>query len=87
MAAGSGVGTDLEATAARIAAFSPADAATWRELVADFPGAAEHLFALLGAPMSLRALAGIGWTGWRKKGLSGALDAGAAVAVLAARLA
>src|SRR4051794_25444359 len=69
-----GVGTDLAATAARIAAFSPADAATWRELVADFPSAASHLFALLGAPMSLRALAGIGWTGWRKKGLSGTLE-------------
>src|SRR4051812_7642522 len=69
-----GVGTNLEATAARIAAFSPADAATWRELVAAFPSEASHLFALLGAPMSMRALAGVGWTGWRKQGLSGTLE-------------
>ena len=46
-----GVGTDLEATANRIAAFSNADAATWRKLVEEFPGKAEYIFALLGNPM------------------------------------
>lgn len=69
-----GVSTDLEKTAARIAAFSPADADTWRKLVASFPGEAEHLFRLLGSPMGFRALAGTGWNLWRKKGVSGALD-------------
>jgi phytoene dehydrogenase-like protein len=69
-----GVSTDLEATAARLAHFSQKDAATWRRLVADFPGEAEHIFALLGSPMSLRALSRVGWKAWRKKGAGGALD-------------
>ena len=69
-----GVSTDLEKTAARIAAFSAADAETWRRLVAAFPGEAEHLFRLLGSPMSMRALAGTAWNAWRKKGVGGALD-------------
>ena len=69
-----GVSTDLEKTASRIAAFSQADADTWRRLVAAFPGEAEHLFRLLGSPMGLQALAGTAWNGWRKKGVAGALD-------------
>ena len=32
-------------------------------------GEAEHLFRLLGSPMSGRALAGTGWNLWRKKGV------------------
>jgi hypothetical protein len=56
-----GVGNDLEKTAARMAAFSPADADTWRRLVAAFPAEAEHLFRLLGSPMTARALAGTAW--------------------------
>ena len=39
-------------------------------------GEAEHLFRLLGSPMSGRALAGTGWNLWRKKGVTGALDTG-----------
>src|SRR5690606_41253539 len=35
---------------------------------------AEHLFRLLGSPMSGRALAGTAWNLWRRKGISGALD-------------
>jgi phytoene dehydrogenase-like protein len=69
-----GVSTDLDRTASRIAAFSSADADTWRRLVAAFPGEAEHLFSLLGSPMSARALASTGWKLWRKKGTAGALD-------------
>ena len=69
-----GVSTDLEKTASRIAAFSTADAETWRRLVAAFPGEAEHLFRLLGSPMTARALAGTAWNAWRKKGVGGALD-------------
>ena len=71
-----GVSNDLEKTATRMAAFSAADAATWRRLVAAFPAEAEHLFRLLGSPMSARALAGSAWNLWRKKGMSGALDTG-----------
>ena len=71
-----GVSTDLEKTAARLAAFSAEDAETWRRLVRGFMGEAEHLFRLLGSPMSGRALAGNGWNLWRKKGFLGALDMG-----------
>lgn len=71
-----GVSADIEKTASRIAAFSDADALTWRRLVAAFPAEAEHLFRLLGSPMSWRALAGTGWNLWRGKGLAGALETG-----------
>ena len=71
-----GVSTDLEKTVARLAAFSAEDAETWRRLVGGFMGEAEHLFRLLGSPMSGRALAGTGWNLWRKKGVKGALDIG-----------
>jgi phytoene dehydrogenase-like protein len=69
-----GVSTDIEKTVARLAAFSSEDAETWRSLVGGFMGEAEHLFRLLGSPMSGRALLGNGWNLWRKKGVSGALD-------------
>ncbi|WP_192178054.1 FAD-dependent oxidoreductase [Mesorhizobium amorphae] len=71
-----GVSNDLEKTASRLAGFSAADAATWRRLVAGFMPEAEHLFRLLGSPMSGRALAGTAWNLWRKKGFSDALDTG-----------
>jgi phytoene dehydrogenase-like protein len=71
-----GVSTDIEKTAARLAGFSTEDADTWRRLVGGFMGEAEHLFRLLGSPMSGRALAGTAWNLWRKKGVSGALDTG-----------
>jgi phytoene dehydrogenase-like protein len=69
-----GVSNDLDKTVARIAAFSKADAETWRELVAAFPGEAEHLFRLLGSPMTFGALSGFAWSAWRKKGTAGLLD-------------
>ncbi len=69
-----GVSNDLEKTAARIGAFSKADAESWRRLVGAFPGEAEHLFRLLGSPMTTRALAGFAWNAWRKKGTGGVLD-------------
>jgi phytoene dehydrogenase-like protein len=69
-----GVSADIEATAARIAAFSQADADTWRSLVAAFPAEAGHIFGVLGAPMSAGALLSAGWKAWRGKGVGGALD-------------
>ncbi|MDW6024678.1 NAD(P)/FAD-dependent oxidoreductase [Mesorhizobium sp. BAC0120] len=69
-----GVSTDLEMTVARMAGFSKADAETWRRFVAAFPAEAAHLFALLGLPMTGRALAGFAWNAWRKKGATGLLD-------------
>lgn len=69
-----GVGTDLEATAARIAEYSEADAATWRRLVEGFPAEAAHLFGLLGSPMTTRALASFLYGLLRAKGASGAAE-------------
>ncbi|QDZ02610.1 NAD(P)/FAD-dependent oxidoreductase [Nitratireductor mangrovi] len=69
-----GVGTDLEKTASLIADFSASDAEVWRRLVADFPARAEHIVGVLGSPMSVRALAGVGWKAWRKQGTGGLLD-------------
>lgn len=71
-----GVSTDIEKTVARLETFSRDDAAIWRKLVGGFMGEAEHLFRLLGSPMSGRSLAGTGWNLWRKKGVAGALDTG-----------
>jgi len=69
-----GVSTDRDQTRARIAALSERDAQTWDRLLAAFPGEAAHLFALLGSPMSLRALARRGWAVWRDRGVRGGLD-------------
>ncbi|MFZ5710774.1 MAG: phytoene desaturase family protein [Pseudomonadota bacterium] len=69
-----GVSTDLEETAARIAAVSKADAETWRRLVRDFGAEAPHLFGLLASPMRMPALAAFAWRLWRAKGTSGSLD-------------
>ncbi|MCQ8782087.1 phytoene desaturase family protein [Mangrovibrevibacter kandeliae] len=71
-----GVSRDIEKTVARATALSPADAARWRQMVADFAGDAPHLFALLGAPMGRRRLAALGWKAWRAKGTSGLLELG-----------
>lgn len=69
-----GVSTDQEATTGRIAALSAADAETWGQLVSAFPGDAETLFALLGSPMNIRALAFFIFKTMRRKGLAGSLD-------------
>lgn len=69
-----GVSTDMAQTLARIEAFSPRDAAAWKQLAADFPRRAEHLFALLGRPMRKRELARWLWALWRREGTAGALD-------------
>jgi len=69
-----GVSTDIEKTTARLTQFSARDADTWRRLVPGFMGEAEHLFRLLGSPMTARSLTGTAWNLWRKKGTAGALD-------------
>ncbi|MEM7566161.1 MAG: NAD(P)/FAD-dependent oxidoreductase [Pseudomonadota bacterium] len=69
-----GVSKDLDATAARISAFSEADAARWRAMVAEFGSDAPYVFAVLGAPMTKRALTKVAWKAWREKGLRWSLD-------------
>lgn len=66
--------TDIEKTVARLKQFSTKDAETWRRLAGGFMGEAEHLFRLLGSPMSAWSLAGTAWKLWRKKGVLGSLD-------------
>ncbi|MDO5603737.1 MAG: NAD(P)/FAD-dependent oxidoreductase [Paracoccus sp. (in: a-proteobacteria)] len=68
-----GVSTDLEATAARIAGFSPRDAQVWRDMAAAFPGRAPHLFAALGAPPRIGAFASIAAGALRGRGLRDSL--------------
>ncbi|MDT0681151.1 NAD(P)/FAD-dependent oxidoreductase [Roseicyclus sp. F158] len=63
-----GVSTDAEATAARIAAFSPRDAETWRRLSAEFPDIAPRIFSVLGAPMKVKDLMRTAWSTWRSAG-------------------
>ncbi|MEJ8572324.1 NAD(P)/FAD-dependent oxidoreductase [Microbaculum marinum] len=69
-----GVSKDLEQTVARAARLSDADAARWQSMLAEFGADAPHLFALLGSPMSARALAKVGWKAWRGKGVAWMLD-------------
>ncbi|WMS42478.1 NAD(P)/FAD-dependent oxidoreductase [Acuticoccus sp. MNP-M23] len=70
-----GVSTDAEATAARIAAFSEADAARWREMTAAFGEDAPHYFGILGAPMRLRSLGALLYRTLRAKGRTWTFDA------------
>lgn len=69
-----GVGTDLSKTVAAIEKFSARDAQTWQRLVAEFPGTAEHLFAVLGSSMKMHAMARIVFRMVRRKGLGWSVD-------------
>ncbi|MDK3017274.1 phytoene desaturase family protein [Pseudodonghicola flavimaris] len=69
-----GVGQDAAANRARIATLSTADAEAWDRLSEGFMVEAEHLFALLGSRMKIRAVASIIWKALRKKGAGGSLD-------------
>lgn len=63
-----GVSQDLEATVARIAAISPADAPVWRAMAATFATDALPIFGLLGAPMPSWAACKALWTLYRARG-------------------
>ena len=69
-----GVGTDLETTAARIAALSTRDAEAWRTMAAAFGKQAPHIFAVLGAPMPSRAALKAVWGAVRAGGMAGLGD-------------
>ncbi len=69
-----GVSTDIEKTAAGIAARSPADAAAWRSMLAEFGADAPHIFGLLGAPMPSAAAAKVVWKAWRARGTAWLYD-------------
>ena len=63
-----GVSKDLETTIARAEKFSHEDAAAWRAMLARFGEDAPHIFALLGSPMTARALSRTAWKAWRSRG-------------------
>ena len=63
-----GVSNDLPTTLARIEKFSHEDAKTWASMLEKFGADAPHIFALLGSPMTLRALIAYAWKAWRAKG-------------------
>jgi phytoene dehydrogenase-like protein len=63
-----GVSRDLETTAGRIAALSPADAERWRAMVTAFADDAPHIFGLLGNVMPSWGLAKVAWKAFRAKG-------------------
>lgn len=69
-----GVSNDAALTTARIAAFSNADAQAWEALSDGFAARSEHIFGLLNAPMSLRALAYLFARFLRNPGIGGSLD-------------
>ncbi|MCB1444931.1 MAG: NAD(P)/FAD-dependent oxidoreductase [Rhizobiaceae bacterium] len=63
-----GVSTDLDATAARIAALSRKDADAWKAMLGEFGSDAPHIFGLLGSPMPSLAAAKVAWKAWRARG-------------------
>jgi phytoene dehydrogenase-like protein len=69
-----GVEKDLDATAARIAALSTADAERWRAMVAAFGDDAPHLFALLASPLPSWAAARAIVAAWRARGTAWVAD-------------
>ena len=69
-----GVSNDAALTKARVQGFSQTDAETWQRLSDEFPAEAESLFAVLGSPMTLRAVSSLGWNTWRKRGGAGSVD-------------
>ena len=75
-----GVSKDLATTLARAEQFSHEDATTWRAMLERFGGDAPHIFALLGSPMTKRALAKAAWNAWRAKGMGWILETARLVA-------
>jgi phytoene dehydrogenase-like protein len=69
-----GVSTDLDKTTSAIAALSPEDAQSWRDMLAEFGSDAPHIFGLLGSPMPSFAAGKVVWNAWRQKGTAWLYD-------------
>ncbi len=69
-----GISQDMKKNIARAAAFSSADAVTWRRMSEAFGRDAPHIFALLASPMPSRDLLSIGWKAWRARGAAWIVD-------------
>ncbi|MGC1357158.1 MAG: NAD(P)/FAD-dependent oxidoreductase [Xanthobacteraceae bacterium] len=69
-----GVEKNPDANAARIEAFSAADAARWRAITAAFGADAPHIFGLLGSPLPSWQAARVAFSAWRRRGLAWVAD-------------
>ncbi|CTQ31250.1 phytoene desaturase family protein [Jannaschia rubra] len=69
-----GVGTDMQANLARVAALSERDAAAWRDLTHGFPARSAIIGGLMASPMKWTALSGLGFNALRQNGRGGTLD-------------
>lgn len=69
-----GITNDAERNLREISAFASNDSKAWGDLTDQFPGRAEHIFALLGTPFRARSVLKILWRLWRKEGTAGAFD-------------
>ena len=68
-----GVSTDLEATTARIAAFSKKDAERWKALLAEFGAEISHIGRLLGGSMKIHSFAYFMFKVFTERGTGGLL--------------
>ena len=69
-----GVSMDMEATAARIAAFSERDAERWKSLSAEFGKDAPHILRLLGSSMKIHSIAYFFYKLFAERGRQGMLQ-------------
>lgn len=69
-----GVSKSLDATLARLAALSSADAEAWKRLLNQFGADAPHIFGLLGNAMPSWPAAKVVWKAWRQNGTAWMLD-------------
>jgi phytoene dehydrogenase-like protein len=69
-----GVEKNPDANAARIEAFSAADAARWRAMTAAFGDDAPHIFGLLGSPLPSWQALRVAFSAWRARGTTWLAD-------------
>ena len=69
-----GVEKNPDANAARIEAFSAADAARWRAMTAAFGQDASHIFGLLGSPLPSWQALRVAFAAWRTRGTAWIAD-------------
>lgn len=69
-----GVSTDLATTTARIAAFSPVDAAAWRQMAEAFASEAPYIGGIMAQPMPSFGVVRLLIKAWREKGFAWVRD-------------
>lgn len=69
-----GITNDADRNAREISAFANSDSQIWKEMSAQFPERAEHIFAILGTSFRTGPVAKILWRMWRRLGVGGTLE-------------